>query len=964
MIKFVLVTIILFCAIINNFGQQIIYTSPKNNASYVSLHTSIILKSNSKIDAQTLNTEFIQVSGNKSGIHNGTIKLSDDEKTIIFKPESNFTAAEEVNVKIGKGIKTIDGQYIKPLSFKFKTTPLSQPIAINPLSLVEGNVQKYKTNIEPTTLLFPKKNNLDSLPADFPKLTIGISNNPSNEKIFLANFPFSGSDSLGYYLIIANNDGTIDHYKKLPQPSFDFKVQPNGDLSYAEVINNYGGYANVRWIVMDTSFAPVDSFQCGNGYNADLHDFVLLPNGHALLEAFDPEPVDMSKVVDGGDPNATVLGGIIQEIDASHNVIFQWRSWDYIPITDSYEPLTGSTVDYLHMNAIDVDTGGNILASFRHLSQVIKINRQTGEVMWKLGGKENQFRFINEHESNAPNYFSYQHDIKHLSNGDITLFDNGNQHSPQYSRAVEYKLDEQNKTAILVWDYRHNPDIFTLAMGDVEKLSNGNTVIGWGSAGSNGAPALTELNPDNSIALELSLPNGEVSYRAFKFPWASKKSSASVTVSEQLYAGNPFSFNNQGDTTGVAGKIDSISSSTPYPSLTVTLYNYSPDIPRFNGITPLLVKKYFNFKQQGITKFKAEMYINLANYPKITEPQKTIVYVKDVDSTTFYPLVTNYDSGKNQLTVITSTFGDYTFGIPQNIDSAYSPVPISPKNKEIVNGEEPIELSWGTRGIVNSYQLQVSSDSLFNTPLFDKDTITSTSFTISSLSNNKTYFWRLRTNNPAGISNWSANYSFSTASPFLTITYPNGNETLINDSTYIIRWEGNISDTVKIELIKNGNTISTIDDGILSETNSYEWTVSSQLNADSTYKIKITSKANSAVSGISENNFTISNKTTGITNRNLTVKKYELYQNYPNPFNPSTSIKYSIANNSYVKIVVYNMIGQKIQTLVNSFKEAGNYKINWNAGNLASGIYFYSINAIRNDNSKNFYSVKKMILLK
>jgi Arylsulfotransferase (ASST)/Bacterial Ig-like domain/Kre9/KNH-like N-terminal Ig-like domain/Secretion system C-terminal sorting domain len=960
--KIISLTIIFIFGTASIWAQQIIYTSPRNNASYVTLQTSVILKSDLKIDAEALNSKFIKVIGSISGDHNGTISLSDDEQTIVFKPENNFSPGEEVTVSVNEGIKTIDGQLLKPLSIKFKTTPLSKPIPINPLSLVQGYAQKYETNIESSTLSFPKKINLDSLPSDFPKLTIGTSNNPSDEKIFLANFPFGTSDSLGYYLIIANNDGTIDHYKKLPQPSFDFKVQPNGDLSYAEVINNYGGYANVRWIVMDTSFAQVDSFQCGNGYNADLHDFLLLPNGDALLEAFDPEPVDMSQIVEGGDPNATVLGGIIQELDASHNVIFQWRSWDYIPITDSYEDLTGSTVDYLHMNAIDVDTGGNILASFRHLSQVIKINRQTGEVMWKMGGKENQFTFINEHESNAPNYFSYQHDVKHLANGNITLFDNGNQHSPQYSRAVEYKLDEQNKTATLVWEYRHNPDIFTMAMGDVQKLSNGNTVIGWGSAGSNGDPALTELSPADSIVLELSLPKGETSYRAYKFPWASKAPLAKVTESE-FYAGNTYTFNNPGDTTGVTVTFDSISS-YPYANATLTLYNYSPENPQFSGITPLLIKKYFNLAQQNVISFKAEMKIDLSNYPKINKPQETIVYARGIDNSKFYPLATNFDPGKNQLTVITSTFGDYAFGIPQNIDSAYSPVAISPKDKEIVNGEDPVKLMWGTRGIVNSYQLQVSSDSLFNTTLVDKDTITSTSFTLSSLVNNKKYFWRLRTNNPAGISSWSTPYSFSTASPFITVTYPNGNETLINDSTYIIRWQDNLSDTVNIELIKKGNTVNTIDSGIVSATNSYKWTVPSLLSPDSTYKIRITSKNNSSVFGISTNYFTISNKITGITNRNLIVKKYELYQNFPNPFNPSTSIKYSIASNSYIKIVIYNMIGQRIETLVNSFKEAGTYNINWDAGNLASGIYFYTINAISKDNGKNFYSVKKMILLK
>ena len=117
----------------------------------------------------------------------------------------------------------------------------------------------------------------------------------------------------------------------------------------------------------------------------------------------------------------------------------------------------------------------------RHLSSIVKINRKTGDVMWILGGKQNEFTFINEHGENAPTYFSYQHDISVLPNGNFTLFDNGEQHSPNYSRGVEYKLDVPNKTATLVWEYRHLPnDIYAAAMGSVERLPNGNYIVGWG----------------------------------------------------------------------------------------------------------------------------------------------------------------------------------------------------------------------------------------------------------------------------------------------------------------------------------------------------------------------------------------------------------------------------------------------------------------------------------------------------
>ena len=85
---------------------------------------------------------------------------------------------------------------------------------------------------------------------------------------------------------------------------------------------------------------------------------------------------------------------------------------------------------------------------------------------------------------------------------------------------------------------------------------------------------------------------------------------------------------------------------------------------------------------------------------------------------------------------------------------------------------------------------------------------------------------------------------------------------------------------------------------------------------------------------------------------------YALEQNYPNPFNPATTIKYSIAKQSNVTLKVYDMLGSEIATLVNEEKPAGVYEINFNASNLASGIYFYKIQA------GSFVETKKMILLK
>jgi len=96
----------------------------------------------------------------------------------------------------------------------------------------------------------------------------------------------------------------------------------------------------------------------------------------------------------------------------------------------------------------------------------------------------------------------------------------------------------------------------------------------------------------------------------------------------------------------------------------------------------------------------------------------------------------------------------------------------------------------------------------------------------------------------------------------------------------------------------------------------------------------------------------------------LLPSEFHLEQNYPNPFNPATKIKYSIPSESFVKINIYNSLGQLIDTVTNSTKAAGNYEVVWNAQSVSSGVYFYSINSESVSSNKSFFDMKKMIVLK
>jgi len=224
--------------------------------------------------------------------------------------------------------------------------------------------------------------------------------------------------------------------------------------------------------------------------------------------AYDPQTVALDSI---GEEFRNATGLILQELDRDKNVVFQWRSWDHFLLSDYQGSGSGgASLDYVHGNAIDIDTDGNWPVSSRHLSEITKINRETGEVMWRWGGKRNEFTFVNDSIG-----FSFQHAIRRLENGNVTLFDNGNGHTPNFSRAVEYELDENAKTARLVWEYRNTPDVYGFAMGYVQRLMNGNTLISWGAA----STAVTEVTAEGEKVFELSFEPGTFSYRAFRYEW-------------------------------------------------------------------------------------------------------------------------------------------------------------------------------------------------------------------------------------------------------------------------------------------------------------------------------------------------------------------------------------------------------------------------------------------------------------
>lgn len=485
---------------------QIISTSPRPGSQYHNPQTTILLTSMEAIDASSLDRPGIfEVRGSMSGRHEFDVKLLRNGHLVSLVPNEVFQEGEEVTVVMNQGVESLSGKQLDPVSFTFfirSPRTKEQEVAI---SRMKGMIYEAEfgsvNSSKPFGLLKP----------GLPDLTILTNSTTSTGKVFFSDFNFYLSDE-AYYCIINNEGDSI--YGKWDTVTFN-----NFDLNRNGFMTAYNKHDSV-FVMFDSNYAAIRTFQMGNGYTADVHEFVIMPDGSRFMMCYDAQIVDMTVYNPNYNPAATVVGCVVQELDAADNVLFEWRSWDHIPITDAdHIFLAGAYIDAVHSNAIDIDQDGNLLLTSRHLSEVTKINRTTGEVMWRLGGGNgNEFTFIGDSEK-----FSWPHDGHRLANGHLLIFDNGNHHAPPISYVKEYVLDEVNKTATLVWSYSRvitEGTVFSAAMGNAQRLDNGNTFICWGLVNLlNGAPKMTEVDSAGNVVWELKLSDQDAVYRARRHEW-------------------------------------------------------------------------------------------------------------------------------------------------------------------------------------------------------------------------------------------------------------------------------------------------------------------------------------------------------------------------------------------------------------------------------------------------------------
>ena len=690
-----------------------------------------------------------------------------------------------------------------------------------------------------------------NLPADFPEFIITQIGETAPGYLMGSVNPGS-NEEVGRYFMIMDNAGV---------PVFYSQTQGLGRLVcnglFASKRDVPGMNKKVSYYLQDEDFNEVDSFQAGNGYLADGHDFQVLPNGHVLILIYDSQIIDMSQIVEGGNPAATVDSAVIQELDVYKNVIFQWRSIDYIPITDSYRDITKKKFGYIHVNAVEFDeTDGNLILCARECSEVIKVSRVTGEVMWRMGGKNNEFTFVNEHEENAPRYFRVPHDVRRHANGHLTMFDNGNDQQigdgRSYSRGVEYDLDEENKTATMVWEYRNDPDILALTGGNCTRLSNGNTIIRWGGAAKTGdAPAMTEADPNGQLVYEIWPAQEGVTGGFNRIVWP-LSTLAQQIVANEVDIGNTYTFAYGETDTGVSIKINNMTGDG-YNSMGVKRYPFAPLYPEFSGKAPRVLSVRVYVGGNLITSIDAQISFDVGSFG-FANPEILTVYQRESgDQGMFVPLETSYNPVTKKLRATMTRFGEFIFCFPDLEEVPYTPILIEPEDEGLVN-QLPVSFFWTPRGFGRSYHLQVATDAQFDMLVVDDPNITETRYVLAEGQPNTPHYWRVSTTNEGGTSDWSTS-SFTTGAPIIEVTVPNGGEQWQRGLEYFIRWNDNLAEDVVIELYKGEALLRTID--TVPSTGAYEWEVDLTLEPGDDYIIKVTSTLDETLSDVSDAVFTI-----------------------------------------------------------------------------------------------------------
>jgi hypothetical protein len=278
----------------------------------------------------------------------------------------------------------------------------------------------------------------------------------------------------GSYGVVIDNTGRVVWYHHFPAGAgLNFQVQPNG--RYVLRPPPPPGVPG-QWVELDVLGNVVRSLGCAGGLAPRFHDLLAAADGSYWTMCDEVRVMDLSAA--GGVSDARVTGTAIQHVSATGALLFQWSPFDHFEVTDlSPSELSRREVNWTHGNSLDLDRDGNIIVSFRNLNEVTKIDSRSGAVLWRMGGRANQFTW---EETPVP-AFSGQHGLRSTGAGELLLLDN--LAHAEGSRAERYRYDEATRTVRLLRSYEADPGVIAQVGGTTQSLPGGRTLVAFGNGG-------------------------------------------------------------------------------------------------------------------------------------------------------------------------------------------------------------------------------------------------------------------------------------------------------------------------------------------------------------------------------------------------------------------------------------------------------------------------------------------------
>ena len=373
-----------------------------------------------------------------------------------------------------------------------------------------------------------KKYRLHLYPEEMPYQILNQLTNQKPEPCYFLTAPFEGSCKKGSFAYLFNEKGNLLYYQKAPQNKCfsDFKQHKlkNGSVLYSVMQQEAPMPPHSYWsgslLVLDKNFNQVNKLKVlETGKHPSLgienHDSIILDENHYILSAYHQKEVLHPET----DEPIYIAETVIQEIK-NNEIVFDWTSSDYPELLKLFKyPHPYHDVpswDYLHFNSIIIDPkDNNFILSFASISTLIKINRKTGEIIWKLGGLGDEFGLSQD------DLFYGQHSLSFTHDGYLMIFDNQSLFFAEkiiqepktlqgFSRILKFKLDEKNKKILSL--IKINLDFQTDSLGSVYETEKNNFIISAGRQKKIQKMSLENKKENSLYEIEFSIPT----YRAYE----------------------------------------------------------------------------------------------------------------------------------------------------------------------------------------------------------------------------------------------------------------------------------------------------------------------------------------------------------------------------------------------------------------------------------------------------------------